>query len=52
MPKESPSHRSNGILLKALPRIRRLEYFYNHAHRLRLEKLLYLELSRSLNRFF
>jgi hypothetical protein len=22
-------------------------YFYNHAHRLRLEKLLYLELSRS-----
>ena len=24
MPKESPSHRSNGILLQALPRIRRL----------------------------
>ena len=23
-PKESPSHRSNGILLQALPRIRRL----------------------------
>jgi hypothetical protein len=22
-------------------------YFYNHAHRLRLEKLLYIELSRS-----
>jgi hypothetical protein len=27
-------------------------YFYNRAHRLRLEKLLYLELSRSSNRFF
>ena len=27
-------------------------YFYNHARRLRLEKLLYLELSRSLNGFF
>ena len=27
-------------------------YFYNHAHRLRLEKLLYLELSRSPNGFF
>jgi hypothetical protein len=27
-------------------------YFYNHAHRLRLEKLLYLELSRSSNGFF
>ena len=26
-------------------------YFYNHAHRLRLEKLLYLELSRSSNGF-
>jgi hypothetical protein len=26
-------------------------YFYNHAHRLRLEKLLYLELSRSPNGF-
>jgi hypothetical protein len=26
--------------------------FYNHAHRLRLEKLLYLELSRSSNGFF
>jgi hypothetical protein len=25
--------------------------FYNHAHRLRLEKLLYLELSRSPNGF-
>jgi hypothetical protein len=24
-PKESPSHRSNGILLQALPRVRRLE---------------------------
>jgi hypothetical protein len=24
-------------------------YFYNHAYRLRLEKLLYLELSRSSN---
>jgi hypothetical protein len=24
MPKESPSHRSNGILLQALPRVRRL----------------------------
>ena len=28
-----------------------LTYFYNHAHRLRLEKLLYLELSRSSNKF-
>jgi hypothetical protein len=27
-------------------------YFYNHAHRLRLEKILYLELSRSPNGFF
>jgi hypothetical protein len=27
-------------------------YFYNHAHRLRLETLLYLELSRSSNGFF
>jgi hypothetical protein len=27
-------------------------HFYNHAHRLRLEKLLYLELSRSSNGFF
>jgi hypothetical protein len=27
-------------------------YFYNHAYRLRLEKLLYLELSRSPNGFF
>jgi hypothetical protein len=27
-------------------------YFYNHARRLRLEKLLYLELSRSPNGFF
>ena len=27
-------------------------YFYNHAHRLRLEKLLCLELSRSSNGFF
>ena len=27
-------------------------YFYNPAHRLRLEKLLYLELSRSSNGFF
>jgi hypothetical protein len=27
-------------------------YFYNQAHRLRLEKLLYLELSRSSNGFF
>jgi hypothetical protein len=27
-------------------------HFYNHAHRLRLEKLLYLELSRSPNGFF
>ena len=27
-------------------------YFYNHAHRLRLEKLLYLELPRSPNGFF
>ena len=27
-------------------------YFYNHAHRLRLEKLLYLEPSRSSNGFF
>ena len=27
-------------------------YFYNHAHCLRLEKLLYLELSRSSNGFF
>jgi hypothetical protein len=27
-------------------------YFYNHVHRLRLEKLLYLELSRSPNGFF
>jgi hypothetical protein len=26
-------------------------YFYNHAHRLRLEKLFYLELSRSSNGF-
>jgi hypothetical protein len=26
-------------------------YFYNHAHRLRLEKLLYLELPRSPNGF-
>jgi hypothetical protein len=26
--------------------------FFNHAHRLRLEKLLYLELSRSSNGFF
>jgi hypothetical protein len=26
-------------------------HFYNHAHRLRLEKLLYLELSRSPNGF-
>jgi hypothetical protein len=26
--------------------------FYNHAHRLRLEKILYLELSRSPNGFF
>jgi hypothetical protein len=28
------------------------KYFYNHARRLRLEKLLYLELSRSSNGFF
>ena len=27
-------------------------YFYNHARRLRLEKLVYLELSRSSNGFF
>ena len=27
-------------------------YFYNHARRLRLEKLLYLELPRSPNGFF
>ena len=27
-------------------------YFYNHAHRLRLEKLLHLEPSRSSNGFF
>jgi hypothetical protein len=27
-------------------------YFYNHAHRLRLEKPLYLGLSRSSNGFF
>jgi hypothetical protein len=27
-------------------------YFYNHAHRLRLEKLLHLELPRSQNGFF
>jgi hypothetical protein len=27
-------------------------YFYNHAHRLRLEKLLYREPSRSTNGFF
>jgi hypothetical protein len=27
-------------------------YFYDHAHRLRLKKLLYLELSRSPNGFF
>jgi hypothetical protein len=27
-------------------------YFYNHAHRARLEKLLYIELSRSSNGFF
>jgi hypothetical protein len=27
-------------------------HFYNQAHRLRLEKLLYLELSRSSNRIF
>ena len=27
-------------------------YFHNHAHRIRLEKLLYLELSRSPNGFF
>jgi hypothetical protein len=27
-------------------------HFYNHAHRLRLEKLLYLELSRSPSGFF
>ena len=27
-------------------------HFYNHAHRLRLEKLLFLELSRSPNGFF
>jgi hypothetical protein len=26
-------------------------YFYNHAHRLRLERLLYLELSRSSSGF-
>jgi hypothetical protein len=28
------------------------KYFYNHAHRLRLEKLLYLGPSRSSNGFF
>jgi hypothetical protein len=27
-------------------------YFYNHAHRLLLAKLLYIELSRSFNRYF
>jgi hypothetical protein len=27
-------------------------YFYNHAHRLGLEKLLYIELSRSSNGYF
>ena len=27
-------------------------YFYNHAHRLRFEKLLYLELPKSPNGFF
>jgi hypothetical protein len=27
-------------------------YFYNHAHRPRLEKLLYIELSRSFQRIF
>jgi hypothetical protein len=26
-------------------------YFYNHAHRLRLEKILYLEISRGPNGF-
>jgi hypothetical protein len=30
---------------------RRINNFYNHARRLRLEKLLYLELSRSSNGF-
>jgi hypothetical protein len=28
------------------------KYFYNHAHRLRLEKLLYIELSRNSNGYF
>ena len=27
-------------------------YFYSHAHRLRLEKLLYIELSRSFSGYF
>jgi hypothetical protein len=28
------------------------KYFYNHGHRLRLEKLLYIELSRSSSGYF
>ena len=32
--------------------VKHLAYIYNHAHRLRLEKPLYLELSRSPNGYF
>ena len=40
----------SGVLSRLVPGEFRT-YLYNHAHRLRLEKLLYLELSRSPNGF-
>jgi hypothetical protein len=41
----------NGVYSRYTPGVF-YTYFYNHAHRLRLEKLLSIELSRSSNGFF
>jgi hypothetical protein len=41
----------SGILSSSAPGVF-FTYFYNHVHRLRLEKLLYVELSRSSNGYF
>ena len=44
-------HNTSPLVLSSDPGVF-YTYFYNHAHRLGLEKLLYLELSRSSNGYF
>jgi hypothetical protein len=49
-----PSYRSiaqHWLSFKLAPGVF-YKYFYNHAHRFRLEKLLYIELSRSSSGYF